>query len=33
MTKSPKYMEIVNWTEKQIAEGKYKPNEKFLSEV
>ncbi|NLK68857.1 MAG: substrate-binding domain-containing protein [Clostridiaceae bacterium] len=32
MTKSPKYMEIVNWTEKQIAEGKYKPNEKFLSE-
>ncbi|HZK27558.1 MAG TPA: GntR family transcriptional regulator [Thermoclostridium sp.] len=32
MTNPPKYMNIVNWTLEQIAEGTYKQNEKFLSE-
>lgn len=32
MTNTPKYMHIVDWTIKQIINGAYKANEKFLSE-
>lgn len=33
MTNSPKYMDIVEWTMKQISTGVFKPMDKFLSET
>lgn len=32
MAQTPKYMHLVDWTIKQINNGVYKPNDKFLSE-
>lgn len=33
MTRFPKYMDIVLWTQKQIEEGVFSPGDKFLSEA